>query len=104
MSRMVTELCPVAKVYVKTTSSIRSQYGSLSWQRLWHETRVMKSIAHEKGWPVIDSFVMTQPLVMELAAYPDTVHLYEQKLVGNWASKSITMLFLNQMCNTTQRQ
>jgi hypothetical protein len=38
--KTVQTFCPHAIIHYKTTTSIRSQYGSLSWQRLWAATRV----------------------------------------------------------------
>ena len=59
--KITRKFCPLARIHYKTTSSLRSQYGSLSWQRLWQETRLALHIAEDLGIPAIDSFNITHP-------------------------------------------
>ena len=95
---IIRKFCPLARIHYKTTSSLRSQYGSLSWQRLWQETRLALHIADDLGIPAVDSFNITHPLIMETSIFPDSVHLYEKFLVGNFVSKTVSMLLLKQVC------
>ena len=59
--KIIGHFCPLARIHYKTTSSLRSQFGSLSWQRLWQETRLALHIAEDLGIPAIDSFNITHP-------------------------------------------
>jgi hypothetical protein len=96
--KTVQNFCPNAIIHYKTTTSIRSQYGSLSWQRLWEATRVGAKIAESLNISIIDSFAMTHPLIMEPDIFPDSVHLYSKHLIGNFVSKTISKMFLLQAC------
>lgn len=96
--KAIKDSCPNAILHYKTASAIRSQYGSLSWQRLWEFSRLGASIAEAHNISIIDSFAMTQSLIMESDIYPDSVHLYSKHLVGNFVSKTISKMFLLQAC------
>ena len=96
----VTAACPNAVLHYGTTVAFRSQFGSLSSQRMRIFNEMGLSIARSLGIPTIDAFSMTQPLIMEKDVFPDSVHLFSHiHLAGNYVSKTITMLMLNQACS-----
>ena len=88
------------QIVYKTATSLRNQYGSLSWQRMYEATRVAKEIAQSLDLFVLDSFMVTQPLTPEKWAFPDGLHLFSDiKFQGNIVSKTISMMFLKQVCS-----
>jgi hypothetical protein len=91
--------CPKAVIHYSTSIAVASQYGALSWQRMHKVNEMGIAIAHSRNISVINSFAMTQPLTPEPEVYRDTVHLYgKTKLVGNYVSKTVTMLMMRQAC------
>jgi hypothetical protein len=48
--------CPNAIIHYKTTTAIRSQYESLSWQRIYSASRISLQIAEFYNMSVTDSF------------------------------------------------
>lgn len=91
--------CPNAVIHYSTTIAIASQYGALSWQRMHRINQMGIAIAKSRNISVVDSFSMTQPLTPEPDVFRDSVHLYSKvKLVGNYVSKTITMLMMKQAC------
>lgn len=91
--------CPKAMLHYGTTVAVASQFGSISWQRMYKINKLGMAIAASRNIPIVDAFSMTQPLTPEPDVFPDTVHLYsETKLVGNYVSKTITMLQMRQAC------
>ena len=96
----VASACPNAVLHYGTSVALRSQFGSLSSQRMRLFNEMGLSIARALGIATIDSFSITQPLIMERDVFPDSVHLYSKVyLAGNFVSKTITMLMLNQVCS-----
>eukprot|EP01031_Cornospumella_fuschlensis_P022531 gene22531-27500_t len=94
------EKCINATVVYKGASSLRSQYGSLSWQRMYQASRISLANARALRLPVLDSFIMTHPWIMDKDVYPDGLHLYSTRarFQGNWVSKTTSMIFLLQVC------
>jgi hypothetical protein len=91
--------CPKAVIHYSTSVAVASQYGALSWQRMHKINEMGIAIAQSRNISVVDSFSMTQPLTPEPEVYRDTVHLYAKtKLVGNYVSKTVTMLMMRQVC------
>jgi hypothetical protein len=91
--------CPNAVLHYGTSVAFRSQYGALSSQRMRLFNEMGLSIARALGIATIDAFSITQPLIMERDVFPDSVHLFSHiHLQGNYVSKTITMLMLNQAC------
>lgn len=90
--------CINATVIYKTASALRNQIGSVSWQRMYENSRVSAKIARSLKIPVLDSFIMTQPWIMDNTVYPDGLHLFSRiKYQGNWVSKTVSMIFLLQI-------
>ena len=95
----IKDVCPQAKFIYKTASSLRAQFGSLSWQRMWENTRLSAKIAQLHNITVIDTFLQTNGLIMEKEVYPDGLHLFSShKFQGNFVSKTNSMMFLNAIC------
>lgn len=96
----ITSVCPNARVHYKTATAARSQYRSLSWQRIWEETGVSIAVASRLGLPVIDSFQISQSVVADAEAFPDGLHPFDpaKKLRGNFVSRTASMMFLIQVC------
>lgn len=93
------EQCSNATVVYKGSSSLRAQFGSLSWQRMYEASRVSMKNARALHLPVLDSFIMTHPWIMSKDVYPDGLHLFSStKFQGNWVSKTTSMIFLQQVC------
>jgi hypothetical protein len=91
--------CPRAVLHYSTTVALASQYGTLSWQRMYKISRMGIKIAESRNLSVVDAFSMTQPLTPDPDIFPDTLHLYtDTKLVGNYVSKTVTMLQMRQAC------
>jgi hypothetical protein len=56
-------------------------------------------IAESRNLSVVNAFSMTQPLTPDPDIFPDTLHLYtDTNLVGNYVSKTVTMLQMRQAC------
>lgn len=92
--------CSNATLVYKGATSLRSQYGSLSWQRMYQASRLSIANARALELPVLDSFIMTHPWIMDKQVFPDGLHLYSNtKFQGNWVSKTTTMIFLQQVCS-----
>lgn len=95
----IKDICPKAKFIYKTASSLRAQFGSLSWQRMWENTRLSAKIAQLHNITVIDSFLQTNGLILEKDVFPDGLHLFSShKFQGNFVSKTNSMMFLNAIC------
>ena len=98
----VASACPNAVVHYGTSVALRSQFGSLSSQRMRMFNEMGLSTARALGLATIDAFSITQPLIMEKDAFPDSVHLFSHiHLAGNYVSKTVTMLMLNQACSNS---
>lgn len=91
--------CINVSVIYKTASALRNQVGPKSWQRMYENSRISAKVARTFHIPIVDSFIITQPWIMDKEVYADGLHLYSRikNFQGNWVSKTVTMIFALQI-------
>ena len=88
------------KIVYKTATSLRAQFGSLSWQRMYEQSRISAKIALSLNMTVLDGFAVTHPRIMDHSVFRDGLHNFEYNVMwkGNYVSKTLSMMFLKEVC------
>ena len=97
--------CPTSFLVHKTATAARISAGSLTWQRMYGASRAAEDAAAQRGLLTLDSFVISQPWVVNGSVFPDGLHLYTEAHSdggvtphGNFVGRTISQLMLRMIC------